>query len=330
MVKEPQVSFIIPVLNGERDIERCLLSVRNLNFPKEQYEVLIMDNGSTDKTHQIVRRLGFELHVVPKVKVGALRNGGVALTHGNYLAFVDADVELTPCWLQAGLAAFEDPQVVAAGCFPRVPQPATWVQQTWDVHQRGRQRERRPVAWLPSMNLLARRDVFLKIGGFNEQLETAEDVDLCYRLGQHGTILCIPDMEAIHWGEARDIRSFWRKEAWRGIGNLRGVGSHGLRRDELPSIGYPIYMLCCIALFGLSCGFDAWRGQFTVIPITFVLLVLPALVLAVDISCRTQRLGTLPRLFLLYLLYGLARGYSIIKAGIFGRRCRVPHVRSEI
>ena len=238
---KPLVSFVIPVFNSEQYIARCLRSIRNLCFPEAAYEVLIIDNGSTDRTHHIMRDLGFTFQVIPKVNVSTLRNRGAALAQGDYLAFVDSDVELTPRWLHNGLAPFADSQVVACGCFPGVPQEATWVQQAWDIHQRGRQSVDKPgsVPWLPSMNLLVRCDTFLAVSGFNEHLETAEDVDLCYRLGQYGAILCNRAMEATHWGEARDVCTFWRKEVWRGLGNWQGVLSHGWRWDEFPSLSIP-------------------------------------------------------------------------------------------
>jgi glycosyltransferase involved in cell wall biosynthesis len=314
-VKKPLVSIVIPVLNGERDIARCLLSIRNLNFPPEKCEVLVMDNGSTDDTCAIVRDLGFDSHVVPGVHVGTLRNRGVAIAHGDYVGFVDADVELMPCWLHAGLAALEDSRVVAAGCFPRAPRPATWVQQTWEIHQCGAQdgNSRPPVSWLPAMNLLVRRDVFQTVNGFDEQLVTAEDVDLCYRLGKHGTILSVPAMDAIHWGEAANLGAFWRKEVWRGLGNLAGVTSHGLRSHELPSLGYPLYVLCLLVFLVASCIFDLQSAQLRLIPINLALLALPALILAAGTSFRTKYFRVFPKLFLLYLVYGLARAYSVAK-----------------
>lgn len=324
VVRKPLVSFIIPVLNGEKDIARCLLSIRAQLLSSEDYEVLVIDNGSTDRTHQIVQDLGFSIQVIPGVSVAALRNRGAKLARGNYLAFVDADVELMPCWLQNGLAAFGDRQVVAAGCFPRAPQPATWVQQAWETHQRGDQWKRsgKPVAWLPSMNIVVRRDIFLAIGGFSEQLETAEDVDLCYRIGQHGTILCAPAMEAIHWGEARDLQMFWRKEVWRGKGNLRGVFSHGLRWDELPSLGYPIYIFCLFVILNVSCILDLWNRQFALTLLSLGLLTLPALLLAIATMLRARQSNALPGLFLLYLIYGFARAYSILSAGVYLRAYR--------
>lgn len=313
---KPLVSFVMPVLNGERYIARCLLAIRNQQYTGGSSEVLIIDNGSTDHTHQIIRDLGFDFQLLPELNVSALRNRGAAMVQGEYIAFVDSDVELTPQWLQHGLPAFKDEKVVASGCFPEVPEDATWVQQTWDLHQRGRRSraEPTPVSWLSSMNLIVRRDDFLAVSGFNESLETAEDVDLCYRLGQHGTILYNPAMKAVHWGEARDLRSFWRKEAWRGLGNLSGVLSHGPRWDELPSLGYPLYVLFFVLLSGLGVLFDLWRQQVLLTPPCLFILMLPALLLAVHTARTAKRPRATPKLFLLYLIYGFARAYSITRA----------------
>lgn len=310
-----EVSFIIPVLNGERDIARCLSSIRQQKVPEEMYEVVIIDNGSTDATPQIVRDLGFDFHVLTQVHVSTLRNHGVAQARGKYVAFVDADVELTPEWLHHGLAVFADANVVASGCFPGVPPHATWVQRAWDAHQRPGNLASilRPVPWLPSMNLLVRREDFLAVSGFNERLVTAEDVDLCYRLRQRGTILCNPAMQATHWGEARDLRTFWRKEAWRGIGNLRGVLSHGLRWEELPSLGYPLYMLGGTLFFVLGSLVGVQRGQGELALTSLVLLLLPALFLALKTARLARRPVLIPPLFLLYLVYGFARAYAMVK-----------------
>jgi glycosyltransferase involved in cell wall biosynthesis len=312
---KPLVSFVIPVLNGEQYIARCLLSIQNQQDAGGASEVLILDNGSTDRTHQIIHDLGFVFLLVPGLNVSALRNRGAVMAQGEYVAFVDSDVELTPHWLQHGLAVFRDRRVVASGCFPEVPKNATWVQQTWDLHQRGRQpvADAIPISWLSSMNLIVRRDAFRAVFGFSEALETAEDVDLCYRLGQRGTILYNPAMKAVHWGEARDLGSFWRKEVWRGLGNLSGVLSHGLRWDELPSLGYPLYVLCFVLLSGFGILFDLWYQRILLAPLCVLLLVLPALFLSVHTAWMVKRPSAIPNLYLLYLIYGVARAYSIVK-----------------
>ena len=194
------VSFVVPVLNGAAYIARCLRSLQGIHYPGFLYEIIVIDNGSTDGTIDIVREMGINVQSVPDVNVSTVRNCGVSIARGDFLAFVDADVEVKACWVENGLATFNSPQVVAAGCFPVIPDPSTWVQRAWDVHQRRSHRDGERVQWLPSMNLLVRREVFLSVGGFNETLETAEDVDLCYRLGSQGVIVWNSGMEAIHWG----------------------------------------------------------------------------------------------------------------------------------
>lgn len=310
------VSFVIPVLNGQQDIRRCLGSIKQLYFPPEAWEVIVMDNGSTDGTTHIVREMGFEFFVVPNVHVSTLRNQGVAKAKGEFIAFVDADVELTPNWLKDGLIVFKDVQVVASGCFPAVPLKSTWVQQAWDIHQRGTQHslEPAPIAWLPSMNLIVRRADFLAVCGFNERLVTVEDVDLCYRLGQRGKILLNRKMHAIHWGEARDLGTFWRKESWRSTSNLLGVLSHGLRWDELPSLGYPVYVVVAVVFVLVSIVVDIAQGQFSLIPLSVATLIFPAVVLALTTALSSKRFAWVLRLFLLYLVYGLARAYALVRS----------------
>jgi glycosyltransferase involved in cell wall biosynthesis len=138
-MKQPLVSFVIPVLNGEQDIARCLNVIRSQSFTSNQYEELIVDNSSTDRTQQIVRDLGFHVDVISGVTVAALRNQAAKSARGDYLAFVDADVEIKPHWLRHGLSIFENRSTVAAGCFARAPSPSTWVQKAWEAHQCGRQ-----------------------------------------------------------------------------------------------------------------------------------------------------------------------------------------------
>jgi hypothetical protein len=121
-------------------------------------------------------------------------------------------------------------------------------------------------------------------------------------------------MDAVHWGEARDLKIFWRKEVWRGLGNLRGVLSHGFRWDELPSLGYPLYMLCVALLFFIGIGVDLWHRQFLLSPLSLILLFLPSLLLAVKTAWFTKRPDSVSQLFLLYFLYGLARAYAVVKA----------------
>ena len=314
--RSPLVSVVIPVLNGEKFIARCLASIKNQQMRQGFYEVIIVDNGSTDRTHQLIGDAGFDFKHVETGRVSALRNHGARLARGRYLAFLDGDVELSPGWLETGLQGLQDSAVVAIGGPRRIPKDPTWVQEIWHLQRSGRRSktEATPVPWLFTMALMVRRETFNAVAGFNERLETGEDVDLGYRLGLHGMILHHPAMEAIHWGEDPDLKTFWRKEVWRGMGTFEGIRSHGLRWDEVPSLGYPLYLLCLALLVLVGVGVDMLSRQVMFTPAFVGLLAFPSFVLALTTATRAKRFGAIPSLFLLYVVYGFARAYAAIKA----------------
>jgi len=312
----PLVSFIIPVLNGEKFIGKCLSSIRNQHFTVAKYEIIVLDNGSTDRTCEIVESYGLSSVIVKCGNVASLRNKGAKIAQGQYVAFIDSDIELSSEFLSQCVAMFGSPEVVACGCIPGIPKNATWVQQTWSIQLCGWRKNTSPVqvSWLGSAILMVRRKDFESIGGFNENLETAEDVDLCYRLGERGKILSNPSMRAIHWGEPPDLLTFWRKEVWRGLGNIQGIASHGFRLDELPSIGYPIYCLIIGLLLFLGGIIDFLNHEIWFFPLFMFLFMAPAFLLAGYTTFLAKDLLHLPQLFFLYLLYGCARGFAIVKS----------------
>jgi glycosyltransferase involved in cell wall biosynthesis len=294
------------------------MSIQKQKVPAEKMEIIVVDNGSTDHTPQIVRDMSIRIEVLMGVTVAALRNHGAKLACGELLAFVDADVEISVDWLEVGLTSFIDDHVVAIGGPRCMPQPMTWVQCAWKLHLDARRPKYQAayVSWLYSMAFIVRRREFLALGGFADDLKTAEDVDLCYRLGRLGHILYDPAMKAVHWGEDPDLGTFWRKEVWRGMGTLGGLQSHGVRWDELPSLGYPVYILLFVAIFAVSCIIDFSNRQFAVSLLSLALIMLPATTLALTTVLRVKRIGALPSLFLLYLIYGFARAYSMVNVAV--------------
>lgn len=100
----PYVSIVIPVFNEERYLSLCLTSLMSLSYPKDRHEILLVDNGSTDRTLDIARGFGdVAIHVKENVKVGAVRNYGVQKATGTVIVFLDSDCVVNPEWLIDGV-----------------------------------------------------------------------------------------------------------------------------------------------------------------------------------------------------------------------------------
>jgi glycosyltransferase involved in cell wall biosynthesis len=114
----PDVSVIIPVWNGERCIARCLDALAAQSLAPDRYEVIVVDNGSSDGTVAAVRaRSGIKLLEEPEPGSYAARNRAIEVARGRYLAFTDADCVPERDWLEQALACAQgDPLVgVVAG-----------------------------------------------------------------------------------------------------------------------------------------------------------------------------------------------------------------------
>jgi glycosyltransferase involved in cell wall biosynthesis len=307
------VSVIIPVLNDARRLAVCLASLRQQDYPADRFEVIVVDNGSSDESRDVARAYGARVLYYPKLRVGALRNRGVEQARGEILAFVDSDHEVPSGWIRAGAEEF-DPhspmQIVGAPCL--APDRGTWVQRVWELH-RLRCRERRSVAWLGAGNMFLRRRDFDRLGGFNEKLVAAEDVDLCVRLvDRSGKIVSDMRLANVHHGEPRTLWQFFKKEYWRGSSGIRAFVAHGMPLHELPSLVWPLFhLLAATALIAaVACGIA--RGSFVIPVAALIVLVLPSLLLSVKTCWQVRRLWSIPALAVLYLTYGLCRAAALL------------------
>ncbi len=219
------VSFVIPALNEERFIRRCLESIYQLNLPAgvSGVEVIVVDNESADRTAEICHELGARVVSTPPGRASRARNRGASIATGTWIAFIDADCEVLPDWLEQCLPLLSEENVVAVGC--RVIPPST--SREWVACALARISPPRPadattsVKWIASAGLLLARSDFIAIGGFDEDLATCEDCDLGYRLSEQGSLLVNHHATLIHHGESTTLSEVFFREAWRTRDNLR-------------------------------------------------------------------------------------------------------------
>lgn len=308
-------SVIIPAKNEESNITRCLESIFNADAEGLKFEVLVIDNGSSDGTTVIARGLGAFVYVLPDATISGLRNFGAAKARGKVLAFIDADCSVAKDWFLRARQYLGAEGVACFGAPPGVPENATWVQKAWfKVREKGFSVG--DTEWLESMNMFVPRDVFRNLKGFDESLVTCEDYDLSLRLKKAGRIISDSRIMAVHHGEAANLRHFLKKERWRGRGNLRGLLNHGFHWREIPSLVLPLFyglffMLAIGLLFWLLAG-GASRAAMALAALV-IIWQLPILFLAFW-KCRGEGGSLTLQLALLLNLFFCARGLGQIKA----------------
>ena len=105
----PFISVIIPVYNDGIRLSMCIEALLEQNYPKDEYEIIIVDNGSTDKTPDFARKypvqVFFELN---KQNSYAARNKGLQHSKGEVMAFTDSDCIASPNWLSEGIEAMDN------------------------------------------------------------------------------------------------------------------------------------------------------------------------------------------------------------------------------
>jgi glycosyltransferase involved in cell wall biosynthesis len=181
-----EVSVIIPTFNGGSRIGNCLAALLP-QTERRKAEILVVNDGSTDNTADVVQRY-------PSVRLVSQENGGPAKarnraaseTSGDIIMFTDDDCVPTPAWLDAMLAPFEDPQIVATKGAYRTRQKslvARFVQIEYE--DRYRLMAAFPfIDFVDTYSAAFRRDRFMEMGGYDTSFPVAcaEDVELSYRM----------------------------------------------------------------------------------------------------------------------------------------------------
>ena len=318
-----RLSVIVPVRDDAERLARCLASI-GAGDRREQTEIIVADNGSRDDSPGVAARAGATVLSLPRLKVSALRNAAAGQAQGDLLAFVDADHQLGPGWVDAALETMRDSSVGAAGSRYAAPPDGTWVQQMYGL-LRGTTTGIADTDWLGSGNMVVRREAFDRVGGFDASLEACEDVDLCRRLrGEGFRIVGNERLHSIHHGDPPTLRALFRAERWRGRDNLRVSLRGPVAWRELPSIVMPILSLAALITLAISplvaalTGWNVWRLAFA----SAMLILVLAVVRALRMTRNLDRPGlvVLARAFAAALVYDTARAIALVHKAPHHRR----------
>jgi glycosyltransferase involved in cell wall biosynthesis len=311
-----QISVIIPTLNEKAVIGRCLEALSRNRLPKTSFEVIVVDNGSTDGTVEAVRQfqVPYPLKIisVEGVHISALRNRGAAEACGEILAFLDADCLAPPEWLTNSLRIFEDRREGIIGAHYQIPDDATWVGKVW-CQDRLTEKVGN-VSYVPAGDLLIHRNRFFQVGGFDESIQTNEDYEFCQRALLVGlTVKSYPELRVVHLGTPRTLLGFYKKQRWHGTHVLAVFLRDPRKRKNLRPVLLSVYTFGCLMGFLAGAVWGIFSGSLWISWAFAAMLVLPLMVIAVGRSTPRGKWSDVLPLTVLYLAFGMARARSLLK-----------------
>lgn len=179
----PFISIVIPAYNEEAVIADCLDSVYNQTLPNREYEVVVVNNCSTDKTEQIARSSGVRIINEPKKGYVCALRTGCAAALGEIIAVTDADTIVPKDWAEKICHSFrQDPQIIAVGggtilkpgfLFAKLAE--TFLNITSPL-----------LGYFVGYNFSVRRDIYEKSGGFRADMNLNADTEFSLRLRKYG------------------------------------------------------------------------------------------------------------------------------------------------
>ena len=205
------VSAVVPVYNGESFIGETIKSL--LGQTRKFDEIVVADDGSTDRTVEIVKKFK-QVRLVQSNHVEriAIRNIGWKAAKGNIIAFIDSDLVLVPEWLEEILKGF-DKGYAAAVDRRAVHHPQTYIAKLNDHFFDIRYGDN----YKPFTLWVIRRDLLEQLGGLDEQVIAFEDIDIADRVFESGhDVFFAAKAIAYHKGEPVSIREEIRRNFWFG------------------------------------------------------------------------------------------------------------------
>lgn len=212
--ESPPISVVVCAHNAGSTLRRCIESCLELEYPN--YEVIVVDDGSTDDTVAIAESLPVRLSRLRKAGLSAARNKGLQEARGEIVAYIDADAWPDRRWLAHLADSFHRSRHAGIGGPNVVPPEAGLVEECVANSPGG------PIHVLltdelaehiPGCNMAFRKDALHSVGGFDTQFTIAgDDVDICWLLQQKGNTLGF-NPAAIVWHRRRKtVRAYWKQQ----------------------------------------------------------------------------------------------------------------------
>lgn len=212
MLEQPFCSIVIPAFNEEKHIEECLIALKNQVYPENKFEIVVIDNGSSDNTRDIAEVYADKVIYFPNGNVGGVRNHGFKNSSGEVVIFIDSDCVTDETWLERAVQMYAlEPHTVLGGIYVCRKSP-NWIEKYWFL-ETGKDRVLENS--LLGGCIIISRENFESVGGFREEMSSGEDSALTKDLRNQGIAVKItPLLKVTHLGNPTTIKAFLKRQSW--------------------------------------------------------------------------------------------------------------------
>jgi len=255
----PEFSVIIPTLNRPLELAECLRALSEMEYPRERFEVIVVDDGGTFPLAETLTKYGGGAKISTLRQAcmgpGVARNSGAAISRGRYLAFTDDDCIPAPDWLSAIEKTLRSDKHLLVGgrvlnALPDNPY-ATASQIIVDFVNAYYRSGRDCPRFFATNNVAMHAETFRKLGGFAAAFRTSEDRDFCDRWLAAGYRLVYAPDAVIHHAHRLNLQSFWKQHMGYGRGAWRFYRAYRSRHMGQSSIDPNFYWTLLCKLPGL-------------------------------------------------------------------------------
>lgn len=215
------ISVIIPTYNAEKYIGKCLKALLSQNY-KKRYEIIVVDDGSTDKTAEIVRKFK-KVKLIEQEHKGpaAARNLGIKHSKGAILLFTDADCVPTKNWIRFMVEPFKDRSIVGVcGAYKTLNKESLIARFVgYEIERRYEElKKEEKIDFVGTYSAAYRKNILLKIGGFDESfpLASGEDPELSFRLSEIGAKMVFQPKAIVFHHHPDNLSKLLKNQFWRG------------------------------------------------------------------------------------------------------------------
>jgi len=220
----PRVSVVVCAYNAERTIDQCLASLAALNYP--DYEVIVVNDGSRDRTLEIAEGYGFcRIISQPNKGLSVARNVGAEAASGEIVAYTDSDCVADPDWLSYLVAKMEASNLAACGG-PNFPPPEdALVPAVVAVAPGGPTHvliSDEVAEHIAGCNMAFAREALLRLGGFDPIYRAAgDDVDICWRFQDAGYVIGFSPAAVVWHFRRNTVSAYFNQQ--RGYGKAEAL-----------------------------------------------------------------------------------------------------------